>query len=57
MTGLAVGSRAMQERMVNAINIAGWKPIIDKSFELEALADAFRYQETGQHFGKIVVEW
>ncbi len=57
MTGLAVGSREMQEKMVEAININGLKPIIDKSFALEELAEAFRYQESGSHFGKIVVEY
>lgn len=57
LTGIAVGSREMQEQMVAAIDIAGIKPIVDKSFAFDELADAFRYQETGQHFGKIVVEW
>ena len=57
MSGLAVGSRAMQEDMTSAININGLKPVIDKSFAFDHLADAFRYQETGAHFGKIVLEW
>lgn len=57
MTGIAVGSRVMQEQMVKAINISGMKPVIDKSFGFDELADAFRYQETGKHFGKIVLEW
>lgn len=57
MTGLAVGSRVMQEAMVRAIDINGLKPVIDRSFGFDELADAFRYQESGQHFGKIVVEW
>ena len=57
MTGIAVGSREMQEKMVAAINVLDLKPIIDKSFGFDELADAFRYQESGQHFGKIVVEW
>ncbi|MDP5072021.1 MAG: zinc-binding dehydrogenase [Congregibacter sp.] len=26
---------------------------MDRSFPLEQLGDAFRYQESGQHFGKI----
>jgi hypothetical protein len=30
--------------------------VIDRSFPLGDLADAFRYQESGQHFGKICVE-
>lgn len=57
MTGVAVDCRLSQEAMVNAINVAEFKPIIDKSFGFDQLADAFRYQETGQHFGKIVLEW
>lgn len=57
MTGLAVGSREMQNKMVNSINISGWKPVIDRSFGFEELADAFRYQESGAHFGKIVLEY
>jgi len=57
MTGLAVGSRLMQEKMVDAINVSGIKPIIDKNFAFDQLADAFRYQESGKHFGKIVLEW
>lgn len=57
MHGIAVGSRRMQEDMVSAINVAGFKPVLDKSFALENLADAFRHQETGKHFGKIVVEY
>ncbi|MBL4671016.1 MAG: zinc-binding dehydrogenase, partial [Arenicella sp.] len=47
----------MQMDMVKAIDSTGWKPIIDKSFALSELADAFSYQETGQHFGKIVLEY
>jgi NADPH:quinone reductase-like Zn-dependent oxidoreductase len=27
--------------------------VIDRQFGLEELAEAFRYQETGRHFGKI----
>ena len=57
LIGIAVGSKVMQEQMVEAININGIKPIIDKSFGFDQLADAFRYQESGQHFGKIVLEW
>ncbi len=57
MTGLAVGSRVMQEQMVKAININGMKPIIDKSFGMDQLAAAFEYQAAGKHFGKIVLEY
>lgn len=55
--GIAVGSRQMQEDMVAAINVNAIKPVVDRTFRLKELADAFRYQETGAHFGKIVVEY
>ncbi|WP_425286706.1 hypothetical protein [Agrobacterium pusense] len=29
---------------------------MDRSFRLEELAEAFRYEELGSHFGKIVTE-
>ena len=57
MTGLAVGSVLMQNKMVDAININGLQPVIDKSFGFNELAEAFQYQATGKHFGKIVLEW
>ncbi|MEM8547177.1 MAG: NAD(P)-dependent alcohol dehydrogenase [Pseudomonadota bacterium] len=57
MTGIAVGSHAMQERMVTAIETNGLKPVIDRSFALDQLAGAFEYQASGQQFGKIVAEY
>ena len=39
-----------------AIDANGLRPVIDKHFGLEQIADAFRYQETNQHFGKIVLD-
>jgi NADPH:quinone reductase-like Zn-dependent oxidoreductase len=54
--GLTVGSRAQQLAMIAAIEANGIKPLISDRFPLERLADAFRHQESGQHFGKIVVE-
>lgn len=53
---MMVGSRAAQIDMVRAVEAAGIRPIIDRTFPLAELADAFRYQESGRHFGKIVVE-
>ena len=57
MEGIAVGSRDMQEAMVNAIETNKVKPDIDRSFVFDQLADAFKYQASGKQFGKIVVEW
>ena len=57
LQGVLVGSRAHQQAMIRAIDANGLRPVIDRSFELEQIADAFRYQETNQHFGKIVLEF
>jgi len=55
--GIAVGSKAMQNNMVDFIEEHQIKPIIDRSFAFDEIEDAFKYQETGKHFGKIVIEW
>ena len=57
LQGLIVGSRRQQQDYVAALEQAEIRPIIHSSFPLEQLADAFRQQELGEHFGKIVVEW
>ncbi len=57
LQGIVVGSRQHQQEMVRGIETMGLKPVIDRSFSLEHLADAFRYEESRQHFGKIVIEF
>jgi len=57
LQGLIVGNRRQQQDMVRAIDATGMRPIIDRKFELDALADAFRYEASGTHFGKICVEF
>lgn len=57
LQGLIVGSRQEQEDFVRALNVSGLRPVVDQTFGLEELADAFRYQEGGDHFGKIAVSW
>lgn len=54
--GLTVGSRKHQLDMIAAIDQNGLKPIIDRHFPLDQLADAFRHQISGQHFGKICID-
>lgn len=56
LQGVSVGSRRDQRDMIAAIEANDLRPVIDRSFPLEALADAFRHQESGTHFGKIGVE-
>lgn len=57
MIGITVGSREHQQDMVRGIDATGIRPVIDETFSLDNLADAFRYQEKNQHFGKICVEY
>ena len=53
ISGITVGSHAHQRDMVAAIDANGILPVIDRSFELGDIAEAFRLQESQQHFGKI----
>lgn len=55
--GIAVGSREHQLSAVEGVEASGIKPIIDKTFPLEEIADAFRYQESQGHFGKICLSY
>ncbi len=57
VTGLLVGSRRDQLDLVQALNTTGIKPMLDRSFALDAMADAFRHQESNQHFGKIILAY
>lgn len=57
LQGLIVGNRLQQQQYVRALEENDLRPIIDKSFALDELAQAFEYQQSAQHFGKIVVQW
>jgi NADPH:quinone reductase-like Zn-dependent oxidoreductase len=56
LIGITVGSRREQQDMVRAVEANGIKPVIDSHFPLADLPAAFRHQESGAHFGKIVVD-
>lgn len=53
LKGLIVGSRKQQIDMIRAIDANGIKPVIDSTFALDEIADAFRHQAAGKHFGKV----
>lgn len=57
LQGLIVGSRRDQQDFVRALDGGAVRPVIDRRFPLERLADAFRFEMSGDHFGKIGVEW
>jgi len=56
LQGLAVGNRRQQQDMVQALEASALRPVIDRHFPLEELVAAFRHQESGKHFGKIVLD-
>ncbi|SDE77226.1 NADPH:quinone reductase [Salipiger thiooxidans] len=55
LQGLIVGSRQHQLDFVRGLEALELRPVIDRSFPLADLAEAFRHQESGAHFGKICV--
>ncbi|MEQ1673001.1 MAG: zinc-binding dehydrogenase, partial [Hyphomicrobium sp.] len=56
LQGIIVGSRRHQLDMVRALDACSLRPVIDKTFPLANLGDAFRHEESATHFGKICVE-
>ena len=57
LQGLIVGSRREQQDFVRALDATSIRPIVDRRFPLEKLADAFAFEASGGHFGKIGIEW
>ena len=57
LQGLIVGSRSEQQDFVRAIEQGKLRPVVDRRFALEDLAEAFRYEMGATHFGKIGVAW
>lgn len=57
LKGLIVGSREQQQDMVRALEQWSWRPVIDSTYPLVQLAQAFAYQQSGQHFGKICLSY
>jgi NADPH:quinone reductase-like Zn-dependent oxidoreductase len=53
--GIFVGSRTMFERMNAAIECNALAPVIDRSFDFDEAAEAYRHLERGAHFGKVVI--
>ncbi|VTR94449.1 nadph:quinone oxidoreductase : Alcohol dehydrogenase zinc-binding domain protein OS=Pedosphaera parvula (strain Ellin514) GN=Cflav_PD5359 PE=4 SV=1: ADH_N: ADH_zinc_N [Gemmata massiliana] len=55
LQGVFVGSRAMFEQMNRVIAEKQIRPVIDRVFPFTEAPAAFRYLESGSHFGKIVM--
>jgi NADPH:quinone reductase-like Zn-dependent oxidoreductase len=55
VTGLSVGSRRMFESMAAAIGRNRLKPVVDRTFDFDAVPEALRLMQSGGHFGKIAI--
>jgi NADPH:quinone reductase-like Zn-dependent oxidoreductase len=53
--GIFVGSRDMFAAMNRALAQHRLKPVIDRAFSFTEAPAAYRYQESGAHFGKVVI--
>jgi NADPH:quinone reductase-like Zn-dependent oxidoreductase len=53
--GIYVGNRDMFEAMNRAIARHRLKPAIDRDFPFGEVPAAYRYQQSGAHFGKVVI--
>jgi NADPH:quinone reductase-like Zn-dependent oxidoreductase len=55
MVGIFVGSRAMLEDVMRFAAVAGIEPVVDRVFPFQHAREAYRYMESGSHFGKVVI--
>jgi NADPH:quinone reductase-like Zn-dependent oxidoreductase len=55
LQGIFVGSREMFEEMNRAMEINGVHPVIDRVFPFAQAREAYRYLESGAHFGKVCI--
>ena len=56
MVGIFVGSRTMLEDVMRFADVTGLKPTIDRVFPFGQAQEAYRYMESGSHFGKVVID-
>jgi NADPH:quinone reductase-like Zn-dependent oxidoreductase len=52
---LLVGSRRHQLDLIRALEVTGIRPVVDKTFALDDLGSAFKYQLSGGHLGKVCI--
>jgi NADPH:quinone reductase-like Zn-dependent oxidoreductase len=55
LQGIMVGSRAMFDEMNRAMAVNKVHPVIDRIFPFNEAREAYRYLESGAHFGKVCI--
>lgn len=53
--GIYVGSRDMFEDLIRAIEVNPIQPVIDRTFAFDEVPAAYKYLQSGSHFGKVVL--
>ncbi|HQS68243.1 MAG: NAD(P)-dependent alcohol dehydrogenase [Novosphingobium sp. 28-62-57] len=53
--GIFVGSKGMAQRLNAFVDAHRIKPVVDRSFAMDALKDAFAYQSSAGLFGKVAI--
>jgi NADPH:quinone reductase-like Zn-dependent oxidoreductase len=56
MVGIFVGSRTMLEDVMRFVDVGGIRPVVDQVFAFSQAREAYRYMESGSHFGKVVID-
>ena len=55
MVGVYVGSRTMLEKVMRFADTCAIQPVVDRVFTFDQAKEAYRYMESGSHFGKVVI--
>jgi NADPH:quinone reductase-like Zn-dependent oxidoreductase len=55
LQGIFVGSVAMFQSMLKAIEVSQLRPVVDRVFPFDQAVEALKYLESGAHFGKVVI--
>jgi NADPH:quinone reductase-like Zn-dependent oxidoreductase len=56
LQGVLVGHREHFEQLCRAVSQGRLRPVVDRSFSLDAAPQAFEYLASGAHFGKVCLE-
>jgi len=56
LKGITSGSRTMLEEFVDAIDVNGFAPVIDRVFDFDGSRQAYEYLDSGAHVGKVVIK-
>jgi NADPH:quinone reductase-like Zn-dependent oxidoreductase len=54
--GIFVGNREHFDGLMKAVAVTKLAPVIDKTFDFDASAEAYKYLKSAQHFGKVVIK-